>query len=106
MAVLCTKTSLPPFSGVINPNPLPSLKNFTVPFAICLLFFLFSACCSRRLASLLGPFPSLLRLHPLSGDPGSLLAQTREIFRQLRLVHASASIPSMPRLVHKATFIK
>src|SRR5438477_8024291 len=34
---MCTNTSLPPFSGVMNPNPLPSLKNFTVPLAMSLL---------------------------------------------------------------------
>src|SRR5436853_1782996 len=42
MALLCTNTSLPPFSGVMNPNPLPSLKNFTVPRAISLLYFFFA----------------------------------------------------------------
>nr|DAH99277.1 MAG TPA: hypothetical protein [Caudoviricetes sp.] len=31
----CTKTSAPPLLGVINPKPLLSLKNFTVP---CIIF--------------------------------------------------------------------
>src|SRR6476619_1511107 len=30
-AVAWTNTSLPPFSGVMNPKPLAVLKNFTVP---------------------------------------------------------------------------
>ena len=30
----CTKMSGPPFDGVIKPNPLVSLKNFTVPSCI------------------------------------------------------------------------
>ena len=33
-ALMCTKTSLPPSSGWMNPKPFWPLKNFTVPFVI------------------------------------------------------------------------
>jgi hypothetical protein len=35
----CTKTSLPPLSGWINPNPLVALNHFTVPVATSTLPF-------------------------------------------------------------------
>src|SRR5581483_2576447 len=43
-----TKTSFSPDVGVMNPNPLSLLKNFTVPVAIA--FFLFFLCLRRSAA--------------------------------------------------------
>src|SRR5690606_40415260 len=36
--VECTNTSFPPSFGVIKPNPLVTLKNFTFPSCMVLLF--------------------------------------------------------------------
>src|SRR5882762_11161356 len=52
MAVWCTKQSLPPFSGVMKPNPFASLNHFTVPVirAICALLLACTVPAASRLA--------------------------------------------------------
>src|SRR5690606_3855230 len=52
--VVCTKMSSPPFDGVMNPKPLVSLKNFTVPSCMvlilknyCILFYDLNVYCRK-----------------------------------------------------------